>query len=77
MLTQKNSQNNYLSNYFDFVEETPNDIQKYLSKCREIDYKTTSRSFLLTIQTNPQKNCQQIQYSHWISFLSSQVSPLK
>lgn len=57
MLTQKNSSNlsngNLLANYFDFVEETPNDIQKYLSKCREIDYKTTSKSFSVTLQTNP------------------------
>ena len=70
MLTQKNSQNNYLSNYFDFVEETPNDIQKYLSKCREIDYKTTGKFFLLTIQTNPQKKVNKSKHLTGSHFLS-------
>lgn len=46
MLTQNSTtstNNKLLGTYLDYVEETPNDIQKYLSKCREIDYKTTGK----------------------------------
>ncbi|XP_070502285.1 inhibitor of growth protein 1-like [Chironomus tepperi] len=30
----------FLKNYLDFVEEIPNEIQKCITKCREVDYKT-------------------------------------
>lgn len=48
MLTQSSSNSSInsmklLGTYLDYVEETPNDVQKYLSKCKEIDYKTNSK----------------------------------
>lgn len=42
-----------LGTYLDYVEETPNDVQKYLSKCKEIDYKTNSKCFNFRSKLTP------------------------
>lgn len=38
--TEANFSGVFLKNYIDFVEEIPNDVQKWISRCKEIDYKT-------------------------------------
>ncbi|KAG5683958.1 hypothetical protein PVAND_013213 [Polypedilum vanderplanki] len=44
----------FLKNYIEFIEEFPNDIQKCISKCREVDYKTK------TLTCDIEKICEQI-----------------
>lgn len=48
--TEANNSGVFLKNYIDYVEEMPNDIQKCISRCREVDYKTKSELFNVNYQ---------------------------
>lgn len=84
MLTQNSSNASInsmklLGTYLDYVEETPNDVQKYLSKCKEIDYKTNSKWFNSSLQTNPKnvlKFCPPPDFTSEIEKLSEQILAL-
>lgn len=36
----------FLKKFIDYVEEIPNDVQKFITKCRELDNETKSKWFL-------------------------------